>query len=461
MVSDPAQALEASGARFVHLVWCDNANVIRAKAVHTTCGFGYLKHGVGVTSAMQAVPVMADAVVSESGLSPVGEVRLMPDWNTLTLLPYAPGHARVMGDFVSRGRPWAYCPRHFLKRMIAEAARDGLTIRGAFENEFYLLRTGPDGITPFDDTVFAATLAMDLARPIIDEIAEALLSQDIPVEQYYPESGPGQHELSVRYTDALAAADRQIVMRETVRAAALRHNVKASFLPKIFPDKAGSGCHMHLSLWNGEADLVPDDKGADGLSAKARSFIAGILHHLPALMAVTTPSVNSYRRFVPHCWSGAFGCWGVDNREAAVRVPTNPEGAPTNFELKTSDASANPHLALGAAIAAGLDGVRRNLTLGPPTQVDPGNLTDAEPQGARHRPPAGQPWRGAQSLQSRCFSAGGARPRVGAVVPDGALGGVGGPEGPGAEPRGQAAAGAVLMVQERRRNPLRVFPLAA
>jgi glutamine synthetase len=109
--------------------------------------------------------------------------------------------------------------------------------------------------------------------------------------------------------------------------------------------------------------------------------MAGVLEHLPALMALTTPSTNSYRRIRPHFWSGAFRCWGLDNREAALRVPTSPDGAgPSNIELKTADASANPHLALGALIAAGLDGVRRKLPLADPVDVDPGNLTEAERQ---------------------------------------------------------------------------------
>jgi glutamine synthetase len=381
MVHDPAQALETTGVRFVRIVWCDNANIIRGKAVHATCGSDYFKHGVGLTTAAQAMPVMADTPIKESGLGPVGEVRLVPDWSTFTPLPYAPGHARIMGDMVRAGKPWMYCPRYFLKRMIAEAARDGLEVRAAFENEFYLLRSGPDGVVPLDDTVFASTLAMDVARPVIDEIAEALIAQEIPVEQYYPESGPGQQEMSIRYASALTAADRQIAFRETARAVALRHNLKASFLPKIFPDKAGSGCHLHLSLWSKQQNLVGDPKAPDGLSAKARAFMAGLLFHLPALMTLTAPSTNSYRRFQPHTWSGAFRCWGMDNREAALRVPTNPEGAPTNFELKTVDASSNPYLALGAVIAAGLDGVRRSLPLGKPMDVDPGNLSEAELKG--------------------------------------------------------------------------------
>jgi glutamine synthetase len=379
MADDLLLSLEASGVRFVRVVWCDNANVIRAKAIHVSVLAHYREHGVGITVAQQAIPVLYDAVIPETGLGPVGEARVVPDWLTVTPLPYAAGHARVLGDMVVDGRPWGLCPRTFLKRMVAEAKGAGLGVMAAFENEFYLLRLTPDGVAPADDTVFAATLAMDLQAPVIDDITAALLAQGVPVELYYPESGPGQHEISVRYTHALAAADRQLAFRETVHAVAARHGLKASFLPKVFADRAGSGCHLHMSLWNDEANLLPDPQGVAGLSATARSFIGGILRHLPALMALTTPSANSYRRIRPFFWSGAFRCWGVDNREAAVRVPSSPAGpGPTHFELKTCDASANPHLALGAVLAAGLDGVRRGLDPGQPVDVDPGRLSDEE-----------------------------------------------------------------------------------
>ena len=379
MSDDLLLSLEASGTRFVRVVWCDNANVIRAKAVHVGMLGHYRDHGVGITVAQQALPVMYDAVVPDSGLGPIGEARLVPDWATLTPLPYAPGHARVLGDMVVGGRPWDLCPRTFLKRQLAHAREAGFDIFASFENEFYLLRPTPDGFAPADDTVFAATHAMDLQAPVIDDITAALLAQGIPVELYYPESGPGQHEISVRYTQALAAADRQLAFRETVHAVADRHGLKASFLPKIFEDRAGSGCHLHLSMWNDEVNLLPDPQGTGGLSATARAFLAGLLRHLPALMALTTPSTNSYRRIRPHFWSGAFRCWGVDNREAAVRVPSSPEGGgATHVELKTCDASANPYLALGAVVAAGLDGVRKGLDPGKPLAADPGHLPDEE-----------------------------------------------------------------------------------
>ena len=373
------KTLEQAGIKFVRILWCDNANIIRGKAVHLDllC-HDYFKYGVGISAGQQGVPVMYDAVIPETGLSPVGEVRLVPDWSTLKILSHAPSHACVMGNMILNAEPWAMCPRNFLMRSITAIQERGLSVKAAFENEFYLLRQTTKGLEPADSTLFASSQAMDLHREVIDEIADSLITQGIPVEQYYPESGPGQQEISMRYTDALSAADWQIAFRETVRAIAHQHDLAASFFPKIFPDAAGSGCHIHFSLWQNGENLLPDKKGVCGLSQTAREFIAGILHHLPSLMALTTPSVNSYRRLLPHCWSGAFRCWGLDNREAAVRVPSNPSGCPTHFELKTVDASANPYLALGAAIAAGLDGVERSLEAPNPVTVDPGNLSAEE-----------------------------------------------------------------------------------
>ena len=371
--------LDLAELKFLRLVWCDNANVIRAKAIHKNRLEAYLKHGVAVTQAVQAMPVMYDSVIVESGLTPVGEIYLVPDWDTFNVLPYSPSHARVMGDMVLEGQPWPYCPRHFLKRMIAQAAAEGFAIKAAFENEFYLLRDSGEKIIPADETIYGTTLSMDKQLGVIEDISDALIAQNIPVEQYYPESGPGQQEITVLYADALKAADRQIAFRETVKAIATQHNLIASFLPKIFANSAGSGCHLHLSLWKNGENLIPSPEKDGQLSPLAKRFLAGILAHLPALMALTIPSPNSYRRILPHCWSGAFLCWGYNNREAPLRIPTNPElPSPTHIEYKTSDASANPYIALGGVIAAGLDGIRQNLSLGEPVNVDPGYLADSD-----------------------------------------------------------------------------------
>jgi glutamine synthetase len=366
--------------RYVRFIWCDNAGLIRAKAVHTAFLEDYLEGaGVGIAAAQQALPVMMDALASGSGLTPAGEVHMRADWSTFTPLPYAPGHARVFTDIYEGDAPWPHCPRSFLRRMIERAGRQGWRIMAAFENEFYLLRWDGDRLLPADNTVFAQTAALDAMAPVLEEITAALEAQGVLPEMIYAESGPGQFEMPIRYAEALRAADNQIIFRETVRAVARRHGLIASFVPKIFPDKAGSGAHLHFSLWRGDRNRTADPRRPNALSAEARAFIAGVLQHLPALMAFTTPSPNSFKRIRPRFWSGAFTCWGYGNREAAVRVPQPPAGRPiTHIELKTVDPSCNPYLALGAVIAAGLDGLEKGLDPGEPVQVDPADLPEAE-----------------------------------------------------------------------------------
>lgn len=374
-----SEVLKAQGIRFVRVIWCDSGNVVRGKAIHVDALAERMTTGVGLSAAQQAIPVMADAVAPGSGLGPVGEVWLTPDWSTLQVLPYAPGQARVFGDMVAQAKPWPWCSRQFLKRMIQRAAAAGLTLKAAFEPEFYLLRVTEEGIQPADQTVFATTLSMDMHWQVIDAIAAALIDQGLTIEQYYPESGPGQQEISVRYTDALGAADQHIIYRETVKAVARHHGLLATFVPKVFDHAAGSGCHLHFSLWQGDDNITGN--GAGGLSALASHFTAGLLHHLPALMALTTPSTNSYRRLRPQCWSGAYRAWGYDNREAAVRLPTNPTPpSPTHVEFKTLDNAANPYLALGSVIAAGMDGVQRQLPLPDPIDLDPATLSASDRQ---------------------------------------------------------------------------------
>jgi glutamine synthetase len=157
----------------------------------------------------------------------------------------------------------------------------------------------------------------------------------------------------------------------------------ASLAPKPWPDNAGNGGHIHFSLWeaDGSRNRFHDPGSPEGLSAEARSFIAGVLAHLPGLCGLTAPSFNSYHRIVPQYWAGAFVCWGHDNREAPVRVPSlfaGIEEASTNVELKSADASANPYLAVGGLIAAGLDGLERGLEPPEPVEVDPATIDDGE-----------------------------------------------------------------------------------
>jgi glutamine synthetase len=365
--------LRRHGIEFIRLVWCDNANLIRAKAAHIGQLEEIAEHGLGISFAQQAVPVLRDAFVADSGLGPVGEVRLQPDWSTVVALPYAAGHARVMSDLVLDGKPWAYCPRSFLQRMVDALAEHGLSVQAAFENEFYLLREG-EGLEPVDRTLFCSVHAMNKNAEFLARLSSTLQDQGIMPVNYYPESGYGQYELSIAHAPALTAADHQLVFRETVHAVASSFGWAATFLPKPFPEQAGSGCHLHLSLWQDADNLSARKPEEGGLGAH---FMAGVLEHLPGLMALTAPTRNSYARFGRHLWSGAFACWGYDNREAALRVPTHPGGL-SHFELKTHDATANPYLALGGVLCAGLDGIKRKLALPEPVSIDPGLMTVEE-----------------------------------------------------------------------------------
>lgn len=367
-------------ARFLY---CGNDGLIRGKACHTRFLDSYLTSGIGLTVAMQSFN-MLDQLVSEGSFGAVGEIRLQPDPATFAILPYAPKTARLLCDMVTlEGEPWGACTRSFLKRTIQRAAVDGLAFQAAFENEFTLARREGDRYVPLDWSPCFSTIGMDSAAPVIMDIIEALVAQGVQPEQYYAELGPGQQELPVRFADALGAADNQITVRETARGVAARHGLLASFAPKPFPDQAGNGSHVHMSLWRvaDGANHFHDPCDRYGLSEAGYHFMGGVLAHLPALVALTAPSVNSYRRLQPRFWSSAYTAWGPDNREGAIRVPSKRRGLEmesTNLEFKPCDPSCNPYLALGGILAAGLDGLARKLDPGEPVLVDPDTLADAE-----------------------------------------------------------------------------------
>jgi glutamine synthetase len=372
------------GVRLVRFLYTDNGGVTRGKSTHIESLRGRINDGIGLTVAMQAMN-MLDQLAAVEGMGPVGEIRLIPDPETFRVLPYAPHSAAMTVDMCYHdGSPWEACPRAFLKKQIAACAAAGFTVQAAFECEFTLATRNADGTyAPLDESLCFSSTGMTTAAHVMDAIIAAFEAQGIEVDQYYPELGHGQQELPIRHAPALAAADRQVFYRDTVRNVAYQHNLYASLAPKPFPDQAGNGAHIHISLWDkaGKRNLMYDPNDQYGMSDLGYHFIAGILDHLPALLALTCPTYNSYRRLQPHFWSSAYTAWGPDNREGAIRVPSqfrSDRAASTNAELKSSDASSNPYLALGGLLAAGLDGVQRKLALGEPTLIDPGNYSDEE-----------------------------------------------------------------------------------
>jgi glutamine synthetase len=370
---------EDSGVALTRFLYADHGGIVRGKAAATSRLAERIESGIGHTRAMMAMSLM-DELSPVDGMGPVGEVRIKPDPDTFVVLPYAPGAAAMLADQVNPdGTAWDGCARTFLRQAIAQLADHGYELQAAFEPEFTLGRVDDGQLIPNDESLCYSATGFHLAHDFAVDLVEALNEQGIEVEHYYPELGHGQQEVPVRHAGALRAADNHVLLRETARAVAINHDLWATFAPKPLTSQAGNGAHLHASLWRDGRNAFADSTDPLGLSKVGYQFLAGVLAHLPALVALTCGSVNSYRRLAPSMWAGAFNCYGMDNREAAVRV-CSPIGAAgsVNLELKPSDSSGNPYLALGAFIHAGLDGIRRSLDPGDPLAADPATLPEAD-----------------------------------------------------------------------------------
>ena len=361
---------------WVRFVFVDHAGIPKTKAVHRDGFEKRARAGVGLAKGVLALDP-SGMLHPESGLSPVGECRLVPDLSTLTPLPFARGQAMVACDMTEpdAATPWDGCPRGALRRVLGRLADRGYGSVASYEAEFYVW--GPEG--PLDRTPYAGSFALTAAAEFVAELAGTLEEMGIRPEQCHAEVGHGNLELSVGEAEALAAADRRVQVLEAIRGVAHRLGLETTMAPKPYLDAAGNGHHLHVSLYEGEAQALFDASGA--LSDAGSRFIAGLLEHMPAVMAFTAASPNSYQRLAPGMWASAYTCYGPDNREAAVRLASpvaGLESATANVEIKPVDVSANPYLALAAVLAAGMGGMERSLDPGEPTTVDPASLGDEE-----------------------------------------------------------------------------------
>ncbi|MBE3561675.1 MAG: glutamine synthetase [Ktedonobacteraceae bacterium] len=386
-VQDVVQRASVADLRLVRFLYCDNGGIIRGKATHVSKLARRMQEGIGQTVAMQAFTGV-ETLVPVAGMAPVGEYRLIPDPETFVVLPYAPHTGSMFCDMVRLdGTPWEACPRSFLKRMIAELEQEGMRAEASVEHEFYLAREVGGTFVPADRSLCYSSIGLDEQAEVIDAVLAALESEGLGIELFHTELGPAQQELTIQHADVLRAADNVCLVRETVRGVARTFDLYASFAPKPFLDQGGNGAHIHFSLWGSESsgkghtNLFYDPQERGGFSLLGKYFIGGVLHHIRGLLAITCASPNSYRRLLPHFWSSAYDVYGFDNREAAIRVPSlfkGREAASSSIELKCADHSGNPYLALGALIAAGLDGIRNHIDPGEPQEIDPGNYSDEE-----------------------------------------------------------------------------------
>jgi glutamine synthetase len=384
-----AGELSGKGVHGIVLAYVDTAGVTRVKTVPTARLARAAAWGVGMSPVFDTF-LADDSIVTTDVLgSPDGDLRLYPDLDRLVPLVGQPGWAWAPVDRITQeGEPYPACGRTLLRRIVREAAeRHGLAFKAGIEVE-WAIGQGPSAAGDFvpatTGPAYSATRQVELGDCTADLLA-AFAAQGVEVEQLHPEYAAGQFEVSVGALDPVAAADRSVLVRQTIRAVAARHGLVVSFAPAVFAEGVGNGGHLHLSAWRDGVNLHSGGPGRHGMTAEAESFAAGVLAHLPALTAVTAPSPASYLRLRPSQWAGAFTAWGRETREAAVRVVTGTAGVrdeAANLEVKPVDLAANPYIALACVIAAGLDGVTSLVPLPEEITGDPARF-DAEEAAAR------------------------------------------------------------------------------
>jgi len=356
----------------VFVATCDISGHVRGKGFPARELPGRLRKGVGWTgSNLMMSPA---GPIWDTPFGTAGDLMIVPDPSAEVRVDFADGSAVehfFLGDICTTdGKPWECCPRDFLRRAVRQLEEQaGLSVVAAFEHEF--LYTGTDE-RPGDAYALGAFRRQGSFGEAF--IAALRVAGPIP-DSFLAEYGARQFEVTVAPQPAPTAADHAVITREMARAAAYRLGHRAVFSPKPDPEGVGSGVHIHLSLWDGAGRPATYQRGETmDLSKAAQHFCAGILHHMPAICALTAPSPVSYLRLVPNRWAPTAIDLMHQDRGACLRVcPVFAAGSPSetarqfNIEFRACDAAASPYLALGAVIFAGADGIGRSLPLPGPT----------------------------------------------------------------------------------------------
>lgn len=379
MTPDEAHAfLSAHQIRYVLAQFVDIHGVAKTKSVPVAHFDEIIGAGVG----------FAGFAVWGLGQEPHhADYMAVGDLQTLSLVPWQPGYARIVCDGVVNGQPWPFDTRFILREQIRRLDQRGLTLHTGLEPEFMLLGRAPDGsFSTADDSDTLDKPCYDYkglsrSRAFIEKLVESLVAVGIDVYQVDHEDANGQFEVNFTYSDGLTTADRLVFFRMAAGEIAREMGMICSFMPKPLANRTGSGLHAHLSLANRDGENLfydASDARGLGLSPLAYHFLGGLLAHAPALTAFAAPCVNSYKRLVVgRCFSGstwapAYVSYGANNRTSMVRVPLG------RLELRLTDTSCNPYLATAAIITAGLDGIDRRLDPGEPQNVNHYTLSDAD-----------------------------------------------------------------------------------
>ncbi len=354
------KTVEERGVRFVRLWFTDVLGFLKSFAITPAELEMALEEGM----TFDGSAIEGYSRVQESDMLAV------PDATTFEILPWGDGDtpvARIFCDVAQlSGEPFEGDPRQVLKRNLDRAREKGYTFYAGPEMEFFYFENSSSTI-PLDHAGFFDLTQHDMVSSLRKKTIMTLEALGIPVEYSFHELGPSQHEIDLRYTDALAMADNVMTFRLAVKEVAAELGVYATFMPKPIAGDFGSGMHTHFSLFEGDENAFYDPSDPMGLSKTGQAFIAGLLKHAREITAITNQWVNSYKRLNVRYEAPAYVCWARNNRSALVRVPIAKRGkeSSTRIEFRSPDPACNPYLAFSVILAAGLKGIEEGYELAP------------------------------------------------------------------------------------------------
>ena len=370
--------LDASGIEAVVGTVVNAAGLTHAKTVPPRRLTTFADPGLGASPVWHVFAIDQTGIALTKDLGVVGDERIRIDLSALRTI--GDGLAWAPGSFYDQdGAPVPACSRGTLRRL--EERLKAADIDASFGHEIEFVLVGPDGSRLPSDLWAQYGLAGVLEHEgFVRDVTTSAAAAGVGIEQFHPEYGQNQFEISLTPLTPVAAADQLILMRIIIGRVARRYGLRISLSPVPFAGSVGSGAHQHFSLTKGRSPVFSGGSGAHGMTANGEHAIAGILAGLPDAQGVLSGSILSGLRMQPGFWSGASVCWGVENREASVRFllagPANPYGA--NVEVKVVDPSANPYFASAAILGLALDGIERRAPLPPEVTVDPASLSDDE-----------------------------------------------------------------------------------
>lgn len=369
-ISEVVATLKAQSIKQVRFEFSDLHGVSRSKLVPIDAVEGFSRQGLNFYGGMMGLDT-GSQIVPETKLHEEMNYRdgvLIPDFDTLMPIPWLDGHARVICDYEwKQGEVMASYPRYVYKRVLQKAAEMGFDVMMGIELEFYLLER--ETRQPVFSGVHAFNTLRNQYLPVIDELLNHLLECGIDLIDHGCEYGPGQMEINYGPAIGMKAADKAFMFKQIVKEVCQRAGYLATFMSRPFSDQTGCGSHVHVCLLdkNSDRNIFLDLDDTNGLSARAKSFIQGILHYGDSMMPLIAPTPNCYRRYLPPTFVSIYRGWGIQDRTGMVRVKASHDEN-THIEMRAASSISNPYLSAAATVAAGLLGIQHEMKLQPPIE---------------------------------------------------------------------------------------------